>query len=103
MIVHRDVKPANFLVDEYWRVVVADFGLSDQLLLGSSTRDEKGHFKGTVLYSSPEVCPSFMHCLITPQRILLKLLSTKKVISIRWPLLFGLRLLADILMKNSPT
>jgi serine/threonine protein kinase len=54
MILHRDVKTANFLVDENLRVVVADFGLSDKLKRGSSTWDDGG-YKGTIYYTSPEV------------------------------------------------
>ena len=27
-LVHRDVKPANFLVDRAWKVKVCDFGLA---------------------------------------------------------------------------
>ena len=54
MVVHRDVKTANFLVDENLRVVVADFGLSDKLRKGSSTWDDDG-YKGTIYFTSPEV------------------------------------------------
>lgn len=54
MILHRDVKTANFLVDENLRVVVADFGLSDKLRKGSSTWDDNG-YKGTIYFTSPEV------------------------------------------------
>lgn len=54
MILHRDVKTANFLVDENLRVVVADFGLSDKLRKGSSTWDDDG-YKGTIYYTAPEI------------------------------------------------
>lgn len=54
MVLHRDVKTANFLVDENLRVVVADFGLSDKLRKGSSTWDDDG-YKGTIYFTSPEV------------------------------------------------
>lgn len=54
MIIHRDVKTANFLVDENLRVVVADFGLSDKLRRGSSTWDDDG-YKGTIYYTAPEI------------------------------------------------
>lgn len=54
MIIHRDVKTANFLVDENLRVVVADFGLSDKLRRGASTWDDDG-YKGTIYYTAPEI------------------------------------------------
>jgi serine/threonine protein kinase len=44
----------NFLVDENLRVVVADFGLSERLKRGSSTWDQRGTYKGTVMFSAPE-------------------------------------------------
>ena len=37
------------------RVVVADFGLSDSLRKGSSTWDNRGAFKGTILYTAPGI------------------------------------------------
>lgn len=54
MILHRDIKTSNFLVDENMRVVVCDFGLSETLRQGSSTWDDSG-YKGTIYFTSPEV------------------------------------------------
>ena len=47
-------KPGNLLIDDSLRVVVADFGLSDQLKRNSQTYDEAG-YKGTPHYTAPEV------------------------------------------------
>jgi len=43
------------LIDENLRVVVADFGVSEILKRGASTWDEQGSFKGTIIYSAPEL------------------------------------------------
>lgn len=51
-IVHRDVKPANLLLDEGDRVKVADFGVASAADLGSFT--EAGTVVGTAGYLAPE-------------------------------------------------
>ncbi len=51
-MVHRDVKPANLLIDDAGRLWVTDFGLA---LMQSDTRlTMTGDLVGTLRYMSPE-------------------------------------------------
>ncbi|XP_049848420.1 dual specificity protein kinase shkC-like [Schistocerca gregaria] len=54
MILHRDFKTSNILIDDRGRVVVSDFGFSESLRKGASTWDDEG-YRGTFGYASPEV------------------------------------------------
>jgi serine/threonine protein kinase len=53
--VHRDVKPANFLVTENYNIKITDFGLSQATAQGCSLRDGKEGARGTPLWMAPEV------------------------------------------------
>ncbi|MDX6487008.1 MAG: eukaryotic-like serine/threonine-protein kinase, partial [Gaiellaceae bacterium] len=51
-VVHRDVKPANLLLDRHGRVHVADFGIASAAGMNSLT--QTGTVLGTASYLSPE-------------------------------------------------
>jgi len=54
-IIHRDVKPANLMVDDRGLVKIADFGLA-LVASGVSRLTATGMFMGTPGYLSPEQC-----------------------------------------------
>ena len=55
-LVHRDVKPANLLVDTAGRVRVADFGIALPTRDAATKLTGTGEFVGTPGYVSPEIC-----------------------------------------------
>lgn len=53
-VVHRDVKPANLMVDSDGAFLVLDFGLATALDRDAPTLTRTGDFFGTPLYMAPE-------------------------------------------------
>ena len=51
-IAHNDIKPANFLIDEYNKIKISDFGLTKQLENESHLSTE---FVGSVPFLAPEI------------------------------------------------
>src|SRR5688572_32395791 len=52
-VMHRDVKPANILLDEAGRVYLADFGIA-RLVEGATQLTAAGLISGTPAYMAPE-------------------------------------------------
>ncbi|KAH3762633.1 protein kinase family protein [Pelomyxa schiedti] len=54
-IVHRDLKPGNLLIDNDWRLKIADFGSSEVCLPGKDSIRSSAPLGGTTVYMPPEV------------------------------------------------
>ena len=55
-VVHRDVKPANILLDGHGRTHLTDFGIADVVTRDASVSGRDEDFVGTPHYMSPEQC-----------------------------------------------
>lgn len=55
-IVHRDLAPANILIDSDFNIKLADFGLAKRF--GTNSVSVMKSFVGTILYSCPEIVQS---------------------------------------------
>jgi tetratricopeptide (TPR) repeat protein/tRNA A-37 threonylcarbamoyl transferase component Bud32 len=53
-VVHRDVKPANLIVDAGGQICVLDFGIASTRGVGTSQLTHTGDLLGTPLYMAPE-------------------------------------------------
>lgn len=52
-IAHCDVKPSNFLIDQYGRLKITDFGLST--ITADECEKDPHEYKGTRFYMAPEI------------------------------------------------
>jgi uncharacterized protein YjdB len=55
-VIHRDVKPANILIDGEGNAIVTDFGIAKVSEGQSTTQTHSGVIIGTAAYMSPEQC-----------------------------------------------
>ena len=52
-IVHRDIKSSNILIDQFWNIKLADFGLSKRIM---GLQHVKKSRVGTPNWMAPEIC-----------------------------------------------
>ena len=51
-MIHRDVKPANIMLDDHGQAILMDFGISK--IIGGKSHTATGNIIGTALYMAPE-------------------------------------------------
>lgn len=60
-VVHRDVKPANILFDEFGTAIIADFGIAKLTRSDATSLTRDGQAIGTALYMPPELWQGRTH------------------------------------------